>query len=497
MFSIGREVLMKALSGIGKVVHGKINLPILGFVRLRNEGGRTTVSATNLDEHIEYSFDNAQHPDNEDLLIGFAELKQFLKGDSKSGDVVFERVHSDMVKIAAVIGGQKIERLFKTGNSEEWPVWPETPKDFQSVKAEFFEFIHKAFPSASKQDSRRVIMSVCLDDSSVIATNGSELVVFPCEVPEGLKALVPPTKIMADGFFSENARIAVKMTADKDPSPERFHVICGPWNYSVRCNCGSYPSYKQVIPPIEKLTHSATFSMEGLDALCKALPCLEGSKDDPVTVLQAGKNGLHLFSQNFTAPYAIRADGEYKGKGEQFVAVSRAKLLRAFRLEFNRLMFEDEYGPVMAVGNGPGFMVFMPCRTQVPKEKLLEYLKDKYQNKEDKMKRTKQNDEAAGQVPAQSENSVTQTAQPAAAVPSTEPAKEQKQGLTMVGAEADPFEDLVKASEETKMKIRDAFESIAGFQRKIRDAQKAIKAREKSYRSTRELVEKFRAVSNF
>ena len=42
-----------------------------------------------------------------------------------------------------------------------------------------------------------------------------------------------------------------------------------------------------------------------------------------------------------------------------------------------------------------------------------------------------------------------------------------------------------------------SFESVSAFQKKIRDAQKSVKFREKNYRNTRELMEKFKTAVNF
>ncbi|MFZ2657659.1 MAG: hypothetical protein WAX69_22185 [Victivallales bacterium] len=497
MFSIGKEVFMKAISGIGKVIAGKNSLRILSCVRIRSDESGASVSATNIDEHITYGFGSIQGSGTEDIIIEVAALKKFLKGDAGTGDIVFERVQPDMVKVTAEIAGQRIERLFKIEDPENWIVWPEEPKEFQPVKADFFEALHKVFPSASIDESRKILMSAFVHNNSVIATNGSELVVLPCELPKKFEAMIPPTKIMVEGFFRDDAQIAVKMVAGKNPAPERIHVKSGPWHYSVRCPCGNYPNYLQVIPPTEKLTNSVVFGMDGLDALRRAIPCLEGSKEDPVTVLQAGRFGVHLFSQNMKTPYAIKAEGEYAGTEEKFIPMGHVRLLRAFKLGYNRFRFGEEQAPVMATGKVPGFMVFMPYKMPVPKEKLMEYLNNKYQNKEDQVKNAKQTNETAGQVPAlAATETVKQPAVPPQANAETAQA-EHKSGLTMVGSETDPFDELVKSADELKLKIRDSFEAAAAFQRKIRDAQKNVKAREKSYRNTRELMEKFRTAANF
>ncbi len=499
MFSIGKEVFMKALSGIGKVVAAKNALPILSCIRIRNAGAGATMAATNLDEHLAFSFTVAESSGDNDIVMELAALKKFLKGDTHAGDIVFELVKPDTVKVTAEIAGQRIERLFAAMSPDDWTLWPEEPKDFDPVKAEFFGLLHKAFPSASRDPNRKALTCAFAKDNSVIATNGQELVVFPCELPGNFEAMIPPTKIMTEAFFSEDAQIAVKFTDGKNPCPERLHVKSGPWHYSVRSPNGTYPNYLHVIPPTEKLTNSLTFSMAGLDALRRALPCLEADKEDPVTVLHAGTSGIHMFSQNMAIPYAIPAEGDYKGAEEKFIPMGRNKLLRAFKLGYNKFSFSDEFSPMTATGGEPGFMVLMPYRMKVPEDKLKKYLNNKNHNMEDdEMKNTKQTTETSGvQAPPQTaaETKVQPTAQPQTNADAAQ--TEHKPGLTMIANDSDPFDELLKSADELRLKVRDTFEAVSAFQKKIRDAQKSVKSREKNYRNTRELMEKFRTAVNF
>lgn len=504
MLSVGKEVFMKALSGITKVLAVKGTLPILGCVRIGKAATGAKLSATNLEEYIEFNFDHAEVQGDDDIIVELAALKKFLSGGGHTGNIVFERCNPDSVKVTAEIAGQRIERQFATMTAGDWPLWPEEPREFVPVKAEFFAILNKAFPSASRDPNRKTLTCAFAKDNSVVATNGQELVVFPCELPGNFEAMIPPTKIMTEAFFTEDSGITVKYGQGKNPCPERLHVKCGHWHYSMRSPDGSYPNYQHVIPPTEKLTNSLTFGTAGLDALRKALPCLEADKEDPVTVLHAGNSGVHLFSQNMATPYAIPAEGEYQGAGEKFIPMGRNKLLRAFKLGYNKISFADEFTPMTATGSGPGFMVFMPYRMKVPEDKLKKYLNNKNHNMEDsEMKTTKQTAETAtAQVAAQSttENKV----QPTAPVPANggtdahaavQP--EHKPGLTMVNADPDPFDDLLRSADELRLKVRDTFEAVAAFQRKIRDAQKAVKFREKNYKNTRELMEKFRTAVNF
>ena len=117
------------------------------------------------------------------------------------------------------------------------------------------------------------------------------------------------------------------------------------------------------------------------------------------------------------------------------------------------------------------------------------------------MKTTKETTEVAA-TQVQPQTNAEPKVQPvaAAAQASAESATvqtEPKPGLTMVNADYDPFDELLRAADELRIKVRDNFEAVSAFQKKIRDAQKAVKAKEKNYRNTRELMEKFRTAVNF
>ena len=61
----------------------------------------------------------------------------------------------------------------------------------------------------------------------------------------------------------------------------------------------------------------------------------------------------------------------------------------------------------------------------------------------------------------------------------------------------DPFEDLQKAVTELRNQAKALTDGINGLQRKITDAQRAVKQREKDFKSTREILDKLKNASGF
>ncbi|MEI6421562.1 MAG: hypothetical protein WCP55_05035 [Lentisphaerota bacterium] len=88
MFSIGKDVFMKALTGIGKVLSVKGSLPVLGCVRITGAETGATVSATNLEEYIAFNFDSAKVSGDDDVIVELAALKKFLSGAAGGEEMV-------------------------------------------------------------------------------------------------------------------------------------------------------------------------------------------------------------------------------------------------------------------------------------------------------------------------------------------------------------------------------------------------------------------------
>jgi chromosome segregation ATPase len=90
---------------------------------------------------------------------------------------------------------------------------------------------------------------------------------------------------------------------------------------------------------------------------------------------------------------------------------------------------------------------------------------------------------------------VTQTA--AATV---QQAVEQKPPFQVVGGKlesGDVYDEALSTIETIKASIKAVYDGAADLQRKLRDAQKAIKNKEREYQSTKQLITRLRTASGF
>ena len=90
----------------------------------------------------------------------------------------------------------------------------------------------------------------------------------------------------------------------------------------------------------------------------------------------------------------------------------------------------------------------------------------------------------------------TETAASEKKVEAHVPAKAGMQFRTQVAQEqapADPFEELRVAAEGIRQAAKSLADSAALIQRKVADAQRTVKLREKDYKETRDLIERIKA----
>lgn len=65
------------------------------------------------------------------------------------------------------------------------------------------------------------------------------------------------------------------------------------------------------------------------------------------------------------------------------------------------------------------------------------------------------------------------------------------------GTEQDPFEELLSSINETKAKAKEVYDMAGSLSKKVKNVQRAQKAKEREFKHTRELLGKLKKVSGF
>jgi hypothetical protein len=216
-------------------------------------------------------------------------------------------------------------------------------------------------------------------------------------------------------------------------------------------------------------------------------------------VLYAGSLGVKFLSCKTTVNVKIETKAEYNGWQKEMVAcANRDYLLRAFELGFTELRFSDACSPFVFSG-GAGLFVFMPIRNVKEMEvywKKLGLPFNQEENMSEKKTETAANhNKEEKQMNEKAEVTVTQTA-----VPTVQQEVEQKPPFQVVGGKLESgevYDEALSTIETIKAAIKAVYDGTADLQRKLRDAQKAIKNKEREYQSTKQLITKLRTASGF
>lgn len=501
MIRILKQHLQEGLRGLGKIVSTKASLPILQSVRIKADTGVISLIGTNLDEWLEYRI-AAEVAEPADWIIELAKLREFLVGNGKYM-LEMEPAADNAIKISFDKAGVRAGRVFATMPLDEWPVFPDWPQELKPVKADLFAAIRDAIPSAAKDRSRRILNAVLLNPENVLATDARHLVRLNCSAPIDEPVIVPVTKTLASGLLNMDGQMAV---TGKD-NVLQIHFASGPWRYTVRNVEGSYPNYMHVIPGDDRPGIKVRFNEADVESLSKALPAFEVGDEFNGVALYTGKLGVKFMTVKPGGTAALDTQAVSEGALEHSVSVfDRNFMLRAFGLGMAEFRFGTGYQPVVASG-ARGILVFAPIRNQ----QVCEYYKRlgleyKPIQEDTKMKKNETGapqapQQAAGQAQGQQAGAQQQDQQP--------PKPETAASLKMVGSNgngangvngsvhADPFEELQKAVAETRNQAKALTDSLGGLQKKIAEAQKAVKLRERDFRSAKELLSKLKTAANF
>ncbi|HCE42902.1 MAG TPA: hypothetical protein DET40_05090 [Lentisphaeria bacterium] len=472
MIRIMKQHLQEALKGLSKVVCTKTSLPILSCVRITTGKESVTVSGTDLDQWMECQVP-AEVAEPMDCIVSLEGLREFIDGGDTRNMVCIAAAGKN-IRLSMDVAGQSMERSLHAMPMDDWPPSKAQPKTMTPVTKDIFGIMKLAYPSASKDDTRRTLTGICLDKNAVIATDGSQLVKLNFTLPLKEQVILPPTKVLVSGFFKDDGMMGVVMEK-KDITHVNFQS--GAWRYTLRCIVANYPNFNQVIPKDEDLKNRIVFTAEDISMLEKSVPKIEGYKDDQQgIVMYAGRNGVKFMSRQPSSSVKIDTKAEYKGM-ETMAAMNRNYVMRALELGFTEFRFCDAYSPFMASGKA-GIYVFMPMRNVRDIESCWKKL-GITPNKEANMSEKKAETAVAGSK-AETQPAAPKTGMQFKPQEQTTPA-------------ADTFEELRTAAEGIRQAAKALADSAVIIQRKIADAQRAVKLKEKDYKETRDLIERIRA----
>ncbi len=468
---ISLKELKDAVTGLSRVVASRSTLPVMGAVRISGDAEGVRITGTNLSEYLSLQVKGSG---DGEFIVDLKELKEFIKGNKKSGNVTFQ-VEADRVYGSINSDSTSVEHVFVRLPEKDWPEGPVFITKPEKITADALEAIMQVLPLASKDDSRRTLNGVLLETGAIVASDGKQLVKFHEQTGVKSKVILPKTKVLTSGMLSDQDGT---ITQNKC----YCQIISGPWEYAVKGIAGNYPQYQHVIPKDSE--YSIVISNKDAHYLKSALPLLESTTEHKAVHLYAADGDVRFLSENLKSIHA-RIDAKFTGDGEAVIQMNREPLLQALNFGFNKFSFNPGgVNPILATGRGNDVFVFMSLHGGLPVDQVIKAV---------------HRQRAGAEEPADAGNTNEREQE----MPTTE---DHQQPGTMESANAgnvvesediDPFEELFSGINQLKQQARETITFANGIQQTVNVIQKNARKREREFKSTRDILDKLKQVSGF
>lgn len=276
-FSINKVELQNAVSVVLKGASTRSTLPVLSGILLDAHGDVLVLQATDLELSIQYSVAALVEEEGKTVIPGkiFSDVVKNLPDAA-----VHVEAHDDQVVVTCDTSSTSL----KTLSYEDFPAFPvvETHQRIEIPFAQFSSMVRRVSRVVSKDESHAILTGVLVTFTEgqlrMVATDSYRLAVTEAEMP-GASA-DEFEAVIAGSFLSEIAALP------KTESPvsialadNQIVVTCDSTVFINRRIEGTFPNYKQLIPP--SCETRATIDVDRLVAAVKRASLL-GSTSTPV-----------------------------------------------------------------------------------------------------------------------------------------------------------------------------------------------------------------------
>ncbi len=467
---ISMKELKDAVAGLSRVVNGRGSLAVLGAVKISAE----RITGTNLSEYLSRRIDGSG---DGEFIVDFKELKEFIKGGQKTGEVTFDIVDG-RVSARYQSKDKPVEHVFVRLPEKDWPTEPTFIAQSENITADALEAIMQVFPLTSKDDSRRTLNGVLLEPGAIVGSDGKQLVKFHEETGVKSKVILPKTKVLTSGMLSDQDGTIVQNKC-------YCQIVSGPWEYAVKGIAGNYPQYQHVIPKESEC--SIVISNKDAHYLKSALPLLESTTEHKAIHLYADNGDVRFLSENLNSMH-VKIDAEFTGKGTAVIQMNREPLLQALNFGFNKFSFSPGgVNPILATGRGDDVFVFMSLHGGLPADQIIKAVHDRQRAGAVEPADAGNTEERKQEMPK--ENTENRE-RPGAENPVDA-------GNAIENEEVDPFEELFDGINQLKQQARETITFANEIQQTVKVIQKNARRREREFKSTRDILDKLKTVSGF
>jgi len=482
------------VKGFNKVIPRNGSLPVLHYILVRQDAGiDATITATNLDETLQYHVPDAVQETDEpsSFLVAFDALKKLAK-QVKKGDTVMLQPGTaakfPTVTIAASIGGQTTHSEIASMPVSEFPETLKTIPVESYPVGQFLDVYQKAITFASTDDTRYVLNGVFrhAEQHAFAATDGKRLGMFIVpDLPDDSDFILPPSKLLANGVLSAETGATGIIEEDDRQTVE---ILSGQWRYQCRCIEGLYPNYRQVIPAADaNWAGSVTFAEADIPLLKTAVTQLAGPNDSQVFVYGDSDRVMILSGQsgeNSARAHVVLPSSTCESDEPVVQSINGAYLLEGLNAGCNVCSVPSDISPWRCTGNTDGLHVVMPLRIDArDKQAVIEFVSGNVAT-------PPEGEETVSDQQKTADNGTGEQQQAG-----TGDGPQHKPDLTLV--DNDPVQELVDTVTAAQEAVKEANSALHGIKGKLRAVEKHYRARDRQFAKSEKVLAQLQEVVNF
>lgn len=532
--TLQRGALKEALSGFGKIVNGRSRLPVLGCARFRVRGNRAEAEVTDLEQSLRYGFDpeNTRVEDGEgEFVLPLTALRKLTRGNAADTLALQNApVGADELPVVNVINQSRGASVNLTLNGFDPEEFPPTPPDVETRPVSgFLPRFRQLAPFASTDTTRPILNSVHVEPGesgenpgTMVATDGRRLSCWnSMTLPVPMQAIVPVTRFLCwNGLGGDGTEIGlhteeVKHKPAKDKAASRTVARAmvlrnGPWTYYTRLVEGTYPNWRQVLPP--KSTTEAdtviTITDEDARALPDILPAFPGGganvKTPSIRLFAGAGDKLSIAGRDpdtrADSTLSLSGGSTFCGKIES-VSLDPAFLLDALGAGFRVFRALDAGGPLQSVDGEGGTHVLMPQQVNPqPRQEQSETretgpVADDPANPENTPEEGRTPQGSEGEPPSQPDKPVAsgKTGQNARKGEQKSMSKSENENPSNEPSQA--LEQVLATTQEARGKLREAGSALSELSTAIKQAIRDHKSQSTDLDKARAMLQKLQAIN--
>jgi len=314
-----QENLDKGLGIVVRAIPTKGTLPVLSNVLIKAEDGKVTLTTTNLETTITYTF-GATVEEAGSITVPAKLLHEFVS-NLPLGKIMLSSEGTNL----SVISIPKIKSRFNGMSSIEFPEIPTSKSEegFLELDPKILSDLVSHTSFSSSADVTRPVLTATLinyadGNLSIVATDGfrlSEKVTSITGEFKPVKVLVP-TKTLLDVakiFYNTEGKLLVIY----DPEDSLVYFRADNTQVGVRIIDGVFPDYKRIIPSGK--THSISLNSQELVEAIKLTSVFSKGSSSPIKMELTDTGTIRIYSSSdSTGDHSSEFTADFEGEPVTF-----------------------------------------------------------------------------------------------------------------------------------------------------------------------------------